>query len=106
MFASRAQKEDNATKPLKMHSISGKGVKTKVDPSPEEVVQAISYLEAATTIDSSLGHAWMQLGLAHVLRNAPREAIGPLERAKKGTRGELVDGGLPLSCGVSASKQM
>jgi len=77
------KKEDNATKPLKMHSISGKGVKTKVDPSPEEVMQAISYLEAATTIDSSLGHAWMQLGLAHVLRNAPREAIGPLERAKK-----------------------
>jgi tetratricopeptide (TPR) repeat protein len=54
------KKEDNSTKPLKMHSISGKGVKTKVDPSPEEVVQAISYLEAATTIDSSLGHAWMQ----------------------------------------------
>lgn len=66
-----------------MHAVSGKGIKTKVDPTPDEVIQAIEYLEAAVQIDASLGHAWMQLGLAHVLRNAPREAIGPLERAKK-----------------------
>lgn len=95
------KKEDNSTKPLKMHSISGKGVKTKVDPSPEEVVQAISYLEAATTIDSSLGHAWMQLGLAHVLRNAPREAIGPLERAKK----ELGENSLTADFHLAAAYQ-
>ena len=95
------KKEDNSTKPLKMHSISGKGVKTKVDPSTEEVVQAISYLEAATTIDSSLGHAWMQLGLAHVLRNAPREAIGPLERAKK----ELGENSLTADFHLAAAYQ-
>jgi tetratricopeptide (TPR) repeat protein len=77
------RKDNNSSAPLKMHAVSGKGIKTKVDPTPDEVIQAIEYLEAAVQIDASLGHAWMQLGLAHVLRNAPREAIGPLERAKK-----------------------